>query len=230
MSDNEKPTTNDAQLTAKERLFIAHYFGEARGNGTKAMRLAGYKGDDNTLAVGASQNLRKPKIAAEIERRMADIYSKAQVLHVLADQADPERNTLANFFRIEEEERVVVVTETVEEIEIPEGKKRARPNVTEIKRTVTKELARRPVVLLDLARAKELGVLHLAKSYRETDKGVSIELYDQQAANKQIGEYHKMWTTRTESVNTDVDLSSLSDSQIDRLAAGESLLSVLTKS
>lgn len=200
---SEQTQTTEEKLTPKEQLFVAHYLGEARGNGTKAMRLAGYKGDDNTLAVGASQNLRKPKIAAAIDQGLAAIMPKAEVLHILADQARPDRNSLANFFRIEEEERMVEVTETIEEIEIPEGKKRTRPNVTEIKRTVTREFARRPVVILDLARAKELGVLHLAKSYRETDKGVSIELYDAQAAASQIGKFHGMWTERQEVTGKD---------------------------
>jgi phage terminase small subunit len=200
---SEQPPTTEDELTPKEQLFVAHYLGEARGNGTKAMRLAGYKGNANTLAVGASQNLRKPKIAAAIEQGLADIMPKAEVLHILADQARPDRNSLANFFRIEEEERIVSRIETIEEVEIPQGSKKARPNVTEIKRTITTETARRPVVLLDLARAKKLGVLHLAKSYRETDKGVSVELYDSQAAAKQIGNFHGMWTERQEITGKD---------------------------
>jgi phage terminase small subunit len=200
---SDKTQKIEDELTPKELLFVAHYLGEARGNGTKAMRMAGYKGSANTLAVGASQNLRKPKISAAIEEGLASIMPKAEVLHILADQARPGRNSLANFFRIEEEERIVHHTEIIEEVEMPVEKKRARPRVTEIKRTITTETARRPIVMLDLARAKKLGVLHLAKSYRETDKGISIELYDSQAAAKQIGSYHRMWVDRQEVTGKD---------------------------
>jgi phage terminase small subunit len=54
-----------SELTAKQRLFVYHYIA-TNMNGTKAARLAGYQGDENTLAVTAYENLRKPKIRAAI--------------------------------------------------------------------------------------------------------------------------------------------------------------------
>lgn len=53
------------KLTSKQLKFIAAY----DGNGTKAARLAGYKGNDKTLAEVAKENLRKPLIAAAIKKR-----------------------------------------------------------------------------------------------------------------------------------------------------------------
>ncbi len=52
-------------LTQKQRKFIAAY----AGNGTEAARVAGYDGNDATLAQVASENLRKPEIAAAIKAR-----------------------------------------------------------------------------------------------------------------------------------------------------------------
>jgi len=55
MKDDGRP-----KLTAKQTRFAAAYV--ETGNGTRAARIAGYKGDDNQLAVQASVNLRNPKI------------------------------------------------------------------------------------------------------------------------------------------------------------------------
>jgi hypothetical protein len=57
-------------LTGKQLAWIDAYIGEARFNGTKAARLAGYSGTDSVLAVTAAENLKKPKIVAELERRL----------------------------------------------------------------------------------------------------------------------------------------------------------------
>jgi hypothetical protein len=57
-------------LTHKQRLFVETYLGLAAGNGTEAARLAGYRGSEATLAQVAHENLRKPEIAAELQRRV----------------------------------------------------------------------------------------------------------------------------------------------------------------
>lgn len=54
------------ELTGKQRLFALHYVANGM-NGTQAARAAEYKGDDNTLAAVAYENLRKPKIKRFIE-------------------------------------------------------------------------------------------------------------------------------------------------------------------
>lgn len=53
-------------LTAKQRLFVTFYIA-CNMNGTKAARLAGYAGNDNTLATVAHENLTKPKIRSAID-------------------------------------------------------------------------------------------------------------------------------------------------------------------
>ena len=57
----------DKPLTPKQRAFVAAYVGEAKGNGTQAARLAGYAGDDHTLSMVGTENLRKPAIMAALE-------------------------------------------------------------------------------------------------------------------------------------------------------------------
>lgn len=44
--------------------------GQARGNGTEAARIAGYRGNDRTLKSVASENLAKPAIAAAVAERV----------------------------------------------------------------------------------------------------------------------------------------------------------------
>lgn len=60
-----------AKLTEKERRFVELYMGECAGNGTEAMRRAGYKGTDDALAAAASRLVRKDKVRAAIEERVA---------------------------------------------------------------------------------------------------------------------------------------------------------------
>ena len=58
------------KLTDKQRAFIDSYLGCL--NATRAAREAGYKGEDRTLRSVGSENLAKPNIRAEIDRRMKE--------------------------------------------------------------------------------------------------------------------------------------------------------------
>jgi phage terminase small subunit len=59
-------TASGAILTPKQALFVEYYLGKYPceiGNGTQAVKLAGFKaGTDNVAGVIAFENLRKPKI------------------------------------------------------------------------------------------------------------------------------------------------------------------------
>jgi phage terminase small subunit len=75
----------DNKLTTKQQLFIEAYLGEAKGNGTAAARIAGYKGNDKQLGVMASQNLAKPSIASRVRARVESAAMNAnEVLQELA--------------------------------------------------------------------------------------------------------------------------------------------------
>lgn len=71
-------TTSQAQdgdglrLTLKQRKFCLAFIGEANGNGVEAARSAGYRGDDPSLRVIASQNLTKLNIQQYINQLRAD--------------------------------------------------------------------------------------------------------------------------------------------------------------
>lgn len=67
----------EKKLTPKQEKFIAAYLGEARGNATQAARMAGYRGNDATLAEIGRENLRKPGIAERIEAARAELRAKA---------------------------------------------------------------------------------------------------------------------------------------------------------
>lgn len=76
----------EKKLTPKQELFIEAYLGKANGNATEAARLAGYKGNDVTLATVGTENLRKPQIAQAIKERLAekkDVMSADEVLETL---------------------------------------------------------------------------------------------------------------------------------------------------
>jgi hypothetical protein len=81
-------------LTIKQHLWVDAYLGSANGNGVAAARRAGYKGNDNVLAVTANDNLRNPKIRAEIERILKQsAIGRDELLKRLSDLArqEPEK-------------------------------------------------------------------------------------------------------------------------------------------
>lgn len=78
-------------------------------------------------------------------------------------------------------------------------------------------------VRLDLKAAKKAGKLHLVRKYGKGKDGVKIELYDAQDAMVHIGRALKLFGER----NEEIDLSKLSTEQLERLAQGENVYSVL---
>src|SRR5689334_13493060 len=74
------------ELTDKQRLFVEHYLSCL--NATEASARAGYQGSRNVLAVTGHENLRNPKIRAEINARMAELVMPAdEVLFRLTEHA-----------------------------------------------------------------------------------------------------------------------------------------------
>lgn len=75
------------KITRKRQAFIDAYF-ICGFNGTAAARMAGYAGNDATLAQIAYENLRIPEIAAAIDARMAEhAMSANEILARLTDHA-----------------------------------------------------------------------------------------------------------------------------------------------
>lgn len=64
-------------LTLKQDKFRLRYV-DNDGNGLKAARYAGYKGNDNVLAAIASQNLRKLNIKQKIEQYKTELRAESE--------------------------------------------------------------------------------------------------------------------------------------------------------
>lgn len=95
-------------------------------------------------------------------------------------------------------------------------------------RTVQKtETVLRPTVHIDLHKAAKAGKLHLVKKIKDGRDGLSIELYDAQAALQLLGKHHKLFGDDESDILKFIDLSKLSEAQLTRLANGEKLLAVL---
>ena len=60
-------------LTFKQQMFAAALLGPARGNQTRAARMAGYKGSDPQLAVQGSVNMKNPQIQQMITERLGPL-------------------------------------------------------------------------------------------------------------------------------------------------------------
>ncbi|MCM3873686.1 MAG: terminase small subunit [Pyrinomonadaceae bacterium] len=78
------------RLSLKQQHFVDAYLGEAKGNGTKAAQIAGYRGSPQTLKAVASENLTKPDIAREIQKALRTVMTSEKVLEELSQIASAE--------------------------------------------------------------------------------------------------------------------------------------------
>ncbi len=75
-------------LTHKQALFVEGYIGPAKGNATKAARMAGYQGTNHSLEVTGSKLLRNGEVASRVQGRVAEVAMSAdEVLELLAEVA-----------------------------------------------------------------------------------------------------------------------------------------------
>lgn len=82
-------TSSESKLNDKQERFVLAYIGEARFNGSKAARLAGYS--ERTAAVQAHDLLRKPNVRARIDAFLAEeTLTAREVLTELTDIARAE--------------------------------------------------------------------------------------------------------------------------------------------
>lgn len=77
-------------LTLRQKSFIVLYC--HLKNATRAARLAGYEGDDNTMAAHAARTLRNGKVQAAMDAYLAPVFehegiSVGRILHHLAEMA-----------------------------------------------------------------------------------------------------------------------------------------------
>ena len=81
LSENFGSNQNGARrLTAKQKAFISWYVSaDVNCNATEAARRAGYKGNENTLGTVGFQNMQKPAIRAEIDRRLKEALTNTEI-------------------------------------------------------------------------------------------------------------------------------------------------------
>lgn len=220
---------DDAQprLTNKQRVFVEEYL--RCWNATEAARRAGYS-KKMARQIG-SENLSKPDIAAEIERRLDDLtMSEAEILARLTEHG---RGDLGQFFKPIEEwtffplpsYEVIDAREVEADREDGDGKEK---RVSYLVRHV----------VLDTEKLLDPRYSHLVKKFSDSVKnGLSIELYSAQDAIVQLGKIRGLFKERVEHTGKgggpietkNVDLARLSDEQLaslisvaDTLGIGES--------
>lgn len=77
---------------------------------------------------------------------------------------------------------------------------------------------------IDLAGAKAAGKTRLLKSISDTNAGLRVEMYDAQAALQLLGRHHRLFN---DNLTLNIDLTKLSDEQLERIANGEDPLAVV---
>lgn len=156
------------KLTNKEKVFIDEYL--KCFNGADAARKAGYS--EASIYSIAYENLRKPEIREELDRRMEEVHmSSAEVLARLSDQA---RGSHRPFVRISDDGFVYFDFSNPEAID----------NLHLVKKIETKR-----------SRRVE-GKGEDAENWE--DEWVKVELHDPQGALAMLGKYHKLFVDRKE--------------------------------
>ena len=170
-------------------------------NATRAAIAAGYS-PKTARAIG-SENLTKPDIKSLVSE---GIMSREEVLLGITDIA---RGDMAD---------LMTVTTAGFTLELM------------IKDPVSGKMVVNPKTKL-IKKIKQKVTTYLAKKEDEDDREVietELELYSAHEAFRDMGKFHGLFVDRSENLN--VDTSTLTDEQIDRLLAGESLAHVIKRS
>ncbi|MHB0874560.1 MAG: terminase small subunit [Anaerolineae bacterium] len=204
-------------LTRRQRLFVDAYLRLLVG--AAAAREAGCS--ERSARSQACRWLANVDVKAAIAQGLEERgVSRDSVLARLADQATGD---IGRFFRV-----VEIWTESPLPTQEPaldeSGKQVTRVDVDD-DGTETVCYRMRQVVL-DTSKLLDPATSHLVKKFTDSPKsGLSIELHDSQAALVHLGKHLKLFTEEARNLN--VDLSLLTDEQLERLSAGEDLLVVL---
>jgi len=157
------------KLTDKQKLFVEYYL--QSWNATQASRKAGYKGNYTTLQSVGSENLRKPLIREEIQKRISETIMDAnEVLSRLGSMA--RGFDIANY---------------IEQVPIYESNKKDGKYLAGY------------AMKVDFEALKTDGYSHLIKRVSSTKRGTMIiEWHDQMQALVHIGKHFKLFTDRRE--------------------------------
>ncbi len=168
-------------LTRKQEIFVLEYLN--CWNASEAARRAGYKGQPSSVG---SQLLANISIAAEVERQIAERQIKPpEVLTRLTEHA---RADIGAFFResFRWSRWPLPTDEIVEEREEEDPKTHKKYPVYKCRRLV-----------FDLEKMRDPDSSKLIRKFADSPKnGISIELYDSQAALEKLGKALGVLTDR----------------------------------
>ncbi len=160
--------------------FVNEYFIE-KGNGTKAAKKAGYEGDYNTLSVTAYDNLRKPKIRDEINRRLSElVMTSNEVLKELSD--------IAHGFDI------LNYVSFKETYALDKGGNAYFTGLT---------------IVPDVDKMQADGVSKLIKEVRQVNKGVTFVMHDKLKALEDVGKFHVLFTDKIQIDTAELEIVQL---------------------
>lgn len=212
--DEEKEHQSQKRGTRKQTLFIERYL--IHFNASRAAREAGYSAK-TAYAIG-NKLLKKAEVKDAIEEHLkASQLETDAALKILADQATAN---LADFFKVVTEWTFhpLPTYEIIDTEEVIDASEQGEP------KTRVKYLARH--IALDMDKLVDPAYAHLLREFSDSPKsGLSIKLHDKQTA---IDKILRVKGVYRDTVNANVlDLSKLTDSQLERLAKGEDVYSVL---
>jgi phage terminase small subunit len=175
-------------LTNKQKVFVEAYL--RTWNASEAARQAGYS--ERTAGSQGHELLKKPEIQEEIERRLEELTMSAP--EVLARLTEHARSDLGVFFKTIEEwteyplpsYEVIDAKEVIEPAE--EGKEPEKHTLYWVRH-----------VALDMDKLTQPEYSHLVRKFKDSPKdGLSVELYDAQAALKLLGQKHGLFKDKLE--------------------------------
>ena len=178
-------------MNHRQERFVNQFTGPCFGNATEAARQAGYSDAEGT----GRRLLREPEVKEAISAKTRRAAVEAdQILARLAEQAFADGSLLAECY----------VDESV-----ARGASDGSP--------VSQQPGRK---ILDWQKVRALGLGHLIRKITPTKYGEAVEIYDAQRALELLGRYLSLWSDRIQ-VEASVDLSQLSDEQLQDIAAGK---------
>lgn len=211
MSENE-PTVQErytaalAELTGKERRFVAEYLHDFHQRNA-AIR-AGYS--ERSADVTASRLLRKAKIRTAVD--LGFHLAAMPAAEVVARLSEEARADMSDFLRIDEEEITLTWSllpiPTTEDGEIDLAGTTMRlamqENVQPTDRILHTATIKRAAARLDLLEAGRRGKLGLIKEYTVDEKGnQKIKLHDAHAARVELAKVHGLFVDRKELTGKD---------------------------
>jgi len=197
-------------LTRRQQIFVSEYL--QCWNATEAARRAGYRGRPNTIGPRLLSNV---SIAAEVKAEIeARSLKTAEGLAILAAQA---RSSLAGFFKIQM--RWTDQPLTCEEILDEQITTNSKGNP--IKTYLVKR------IVIDMDQVHDPEKARLIKKFTHSPRnGISIEMYDAQAATAKLLEASGVF----KQTNLNIDISGLTTEQLERIARGENPIDVVAAS